>query len=214
MSAPTGLRESKKAETRTALARAVLRRAAHDGLDRVTIDSVCADVGVSPRTFHNYFADKVEAILHLINDTITRMIEYADAGGEGESLWEVLEHGICETAASNLTADPTELVWLFRVTMTEPSFVAHHSTLEATETIEKQFVDLCAKYGHDGSGLYARLAVDTALTIARVALEYWAESPEPRPDLAATLSDAFRQAAHGMGTSVIDDPDPPTIPDP
>ncbi|MFI8773773.1 TetR/AcrR family transcriptional regulator [Gordonia sp. NPDC062954] len=86
MTVAPGLRESKKAETRTALSRAVLRLAARDGLDRVTIDSVCAEVGVSSRTFHNYFSDKVEAIIHLIDDLITRIIAHAESRPENESL--------------------------------------------------------------------------------------------------------------------------------
>ncbi|WP_157226747.1 TetR/AcrR family transcriptional regulator [Gordonia soli] len=204
MTTSVGLRESKKAHTRRELARAVLRLAAHDGLDRVTIDAVCAEVGVSPRTFHNYFADKVEAIIHLINDTISRVIDNADSRGDDESLWQVLEYGICATADSDQTADPAELVALFRLTMTEPTFVSHHSTLEAHESFEQMFVDLCAKHGHDGRGLYARLAVDTSLTIARVALEYWSDLPEPRPAVGPILSEAFRQAAVGMGESVLD----------
>ncbi|GAA11520.1 MULTISPECIES: TetR/AcrR family transcriptional regulator [Gordonia] len=55
---PSGLREAKKAATRKALARAVLRLSTRDGIDHVTIDAVAAEANVSVRTFHNYFAAK------------------------------------------------------------------------------------------------------------------------------------------------------------
>ena len=63
MQEPTGLRERKKAETRTALSQAVLRLALERGLDAVTADDIAAAANVSVRTFHNYFGTKEEALV-------------------------------------------------------------------------------------------------------------------------------------------------------
>jgi AcrR family transcriptional regulator len=58
-----GLRETKKAATRRALTSATRRLALENGLDGVTVEQVCAQVGVSPRTFFNYFPTKEAAAL-------------------------------------------------------------------------------------------------------------------------------------------------------
>ena len=63
MDATTGLRERKKAQTRTAISRAVMRLALERGLDAVTADDIAEAANVSVRTFHNYFGSKEEALV-------------------------------------------------------------------------------------------------------------------------------------------------------
>lgn len=60
---PVGLRERKKRARREALIDATHRLVAEHGLDAVTVDAICADAGVSPRTFFNYFESKDDAVL-------------------------------------------------------------------------------------------------------------------------------------------------------
>lgn len=60
---PVGLRERKKRARREALIDATHRLVAEHGLDAVTVDAICAEAGVSPRTFFNYFESKDDAVL-------------------------------------------------------------------------------------------------------------------------------------------------------
>lgn len=65
---PCTLRERKKQQTRQALHDAALTLVSAHGLDGVTVEQICADADVSPRTFFNYFTSKAHAALGL--DTV------------------------------------------------------------------------------------------------------------------------------------------------
>ena len=62
-SAKEGMRSRRKTETRTALIRRARRLTAQHGLAGYTIDEVSEQVGVSRRTFFNYFPSKEAAVL-------------------------------------------------------------------------------------------------------------------------------------------------------
>jgi AcrR family transcriptional regulator len=57
------LRERKKQQTRRAIHVAALRLIDEHGLERTTIEQICRDADVSPRTFFNYFPSKAAAAL-------------------------------------------------------------------------------------------------------------------------------------------------------
>jgi AcrR family transcriptional regulator len=78
---PLGLRERQKHARR-----ATLIDAAHDlverhGLDAVTVDAICAEAGVSSRTFFNYFESKDDAVLGMEPLSIDSELAEAFAGG-------------------------------------------------------------------------------------------------------------------------------------
>ncbi|MFJ1457441.1 TetR/AcrR family transcriptional regulator [Nocardia sp. N2S4-5] len=58
-----GLREQKKRQTRLALCVAARRLTLERGLDATTAEDVAKAVGVSPRTFFNYYETKLDAVV-------------------------------------------------------------------------------------------------------------------------------------------------------
>lgn len=57
------LRESKRRATRAAIEDYASALAAEKGFDNVTVDDICAEVGISKRTFFNYVDSKETAVL-------------------------------------------------------------------------------------------------------------------------------------------------------
>ncbi|MFE9578442.1 TetR/AcrR family transcriptional regulator [Nocardia sp. NPDC006044] len=65
---PIGLREQKKRKTRLELCMAARRLVVAHGLDATTVEDIAKVVGVSPRTFFNYYDTKLDAIVGPIEE--------------------------------------------------------------------------------------------------------------------------------------------------
>ncbi|UFU04104.1 TetR/AcrR family transcriptional regulator [Ruania suaedae] len=80
-----GLRERKRAQTRSELARAAFTLARERGVDGFTIDEVAETTGVSRRTFFNHFSGKEEAISHVVAMSVhTSLADLVHPGATAE----------------------------------------------------------------------------------------------------------------------------------
>ncbi|AHI22333.1 TetR/AcrR family transcriptional regulator [Corynebacterium vitaeruminis] len=100
-----GLREQKKAQTRAAIARAAASVARYEGPEKQSIAEICAQAGVSQRTFHNYFSSREEAILEFAAYAVRQLMESVERS-EGQKVFEVVE----QVAISGLRRNDDDLL--------------------------------------------------------------------------------------------------------
>jgi AcrR family transcriptional regulator len=189
-----GLRERKKAATREALHEAALRLAFEHGPEKVTVEAIADEAGVSRRTFSNYFANKEEALFY---GDLRRMRQLSGLVRErpaAESPWAAL----C-AAAEGFYRELGDLdpEWL-----TRNRLVRRHPSLAAAQVqtfaaLEREMAAAVAlRLGPaDPLGVRAPLIAATFLAVLRVSLNVWLER---RPDItfgdlvSRSLADAGR----------------------
>jgi len=121
-----GLRERKKRARRAALIDATHRLVEEHGLDAVTVDAICAEAGVSTRTFFNYFETKDDAVLgHVPWPGDSEASATFAAGGPTGHLLTDLEHLV-----GSFLLDPPvgreRFARAFEIAAREPRLLARH----------------------------------------------------------------------------------------
>lgn len=97
-----GLRARKREATRSAITKAARILTAQKGLNGFTIEQLCEEVGISRRTFFNYFPSKEDAIIgHLLDEFPAGAIADFLAGGS-ETGVERGPHGLSVTLLQDL----------------------------------------------------------------------------------------------------------------
>lgn len=99
------LREERKAATRLAISESAATLLLEEGMSALTVARVSERAGVSPRTFHNYFADIDEALLEFVGKVFGAIAEQIAALPPELSAAEAIEAIVTES----LTEDKSEL---------------------------------------------------------------------------------------------------------
>ena len=98
-----GLRERKKMATRREIGFAAMRLAVQRGLENVTVEDIAAAANVSPRTFNNYFASKLEAISAISIDRAALIGATLCERPADEPLWDAITAAVPEHYETALT---------------------------------------------------------------------------------------------------------------
>ncbi len=100
-----GLRARKREATRSAITAAARLFTAQNGLNGFTIEQLCEEVGVSRRTFFNYFPAKEDAIIgHLLDEFPADATADFLAGGAAEAGVERGPGGLSVTLLRDLSS--------------------------------------------------------------------------------------------------------------
>jgi AcrR family transcriptional regulator len=166
------LRERKKAATRQSLHEAALRLAMAGGLDSVTVEDIADKVGVSRRTFSNYFANKEDAVLHADRERTRRLLDLVRGRPVAERPWLALRRAAAELYGELTLPDPEWLAQL-RLLRRHPSLLARQAA-EQIE-VERELAEVLFARGAADREL-ARLMAATFLAATRTAGALWFEA--------------------------------------
>ncbi len=196
MSAEPGLRERKKAATRQALYEAAVRLAITHGADKVTVEAVADEAGVSRRTFSNYFANKEEALLHGDRRRMAELVELVRDRPADEDAWTALSHAADGYYRRQGELDP-QWIEQMRLLRKHPALLVQQ--VSAFASAERELTAAVAeRLAYDDPGrLRARLMTATFLTVTRVALHVWVEDPEGA-ELREIAERALAEAGRGF----------------
>lgn len=174
----SGLRETKKAATRTALTRAAAELALDHGPEGLIIAEIAARAGVSARTFHNYFASREEALLGFLSDQISNLIDQLDELPEQMRLVEAVEHLVVEHLRTG-EDDLDSFGSLFRISeiIAALSPTPQHPDAGA---IVVPLLPVVHPRAPELDEFEACVAINTIATTVRVALDWYYRLPEPR----------------------------------
>ncbi|MFC4061850.1 TetR/AcrR family transcriptional regulator [Planomonospora corallina] len=172
-----GLRERKKAATRQALHEATLRLSLEHGFDHVTIEAIADEVGISRRTFFNYFGGKEDALLYRDEQQIQALVQSVRNRPAEEPAWTALRAAVHDMRDTLANPD-RELAIRTRLAQQHPSLLArqlaNHSALEDDLTLA------VAEREHP-PGVRPWVIAAAFLTSLRLAAQMWLKEESARP---------------------------------
>src|ERR1700742_487071 len=177
-----GLRERRRRQTSADIRGAAVRLARERGYDRVTIDEICLEAGISPRTFFNYFPNKEAAIAYGPSDIPPELVEEFVAGGPAP--YSVVLAELITLAAHHLRDVPPKrehAAHMLELAKTSPAVLA--AFLADLERFQHQLTDIIVRRQamHPDDEM-APLISALALTAVRSGLEKWASGVPEDPD--------------------------------
>jgi AcrR family transcriptional regulator len=197
MTAPQGLRERKKAETRRALSDAALQLAFERGFENVTREDIAEQAGVSLRTFNNYFTGKYEAIAYRQLERMRRSINAFRERPAGEPLWSA----IAETMLEPLIAEGADGVAPTREQLAEVrklSMATEVRTALSKELTAEWIEAIAERSGTDPvHDMYPRLVAAVIRAVAEAAADAYIAADPPVP-VVGLLRRGFADVAAGL----------------
>ncbi|GAA1079678.1 TetR/AcrR family transcriptional regulator [Nocardiopsis composta] len=191
---PEGLRERKKRMTRAALRAAAVRLFSEHGPEAVTVEEICAEAGVSPRTFFNYFAAKEETLLPFTRDDCERFArEVAERPAHEQPQRAV--RAVLEAAIGRAVAGPT---WREEAALLRRHPVLAHRGVAATRSLRRALTEgLARRLGPQPPRLYLHVVASVSVAAMQAAVNAWQEDPE-EGDVLRLLGEAFDRVEAGL----------------
>jgi AcrR family transcriptional regulator len=173
------LRERRRRQTSADIRDAAVRLARERGFDRVTIEEICVEAGISPRTFFNYFPNKESAIAYGPSDIPAELVEEFVAAGPAP--YSVVLADLITLAAHHLRDMPPareQAEGMLELAKTTPAVLA--AFLADLERFQNHLTDIVARrQAMPTDDEIPALISALALTAVRSGIESWT-SGEPK----------------------------------
>lgn len=191
-----GLRERKKLETRRAIRRAALDYALEHGIENLTVEIIAEEVGISSRTFFNYFSSKEEALITDTSKITERLRPLIDQRPLDEAPFRTLRIVFTENDPLALTgADRPRAMARMQLIHQDIGLMRHQMTQQIT--FEKSLAEILAerlRVDIDSDPRPELLAGVTG-SIFSIAIRRWAKGSPGT--LLEILREAFNQVENG-----------------
>jgi AcrR family transcriptional regulator len=195
-----GLRERKKQALRGELSLAAVRLATQHGLENVRTEDIVAAVGVSRRTFNNYFANKYEAIADRHVERAQQAAEALRSRKRGETLWQALTAALLapyEAWAGAFNERSAEERKGLLLMLEDPSLRAEmlKGDFAAAQALTQAIAE---RTGTDPvRDLYPALVAATAMAALATVRNRWLRVEPPQP-LVLMIREALGQIERGL----------------
>ena len=179
-----GLRERRRRQTSADIRDAAVRLASERGFDKVTIEEICVEAGISPRTFFNYFPNKESAIAYGPSDIPVELV--AEFVAAGPAPYSVVLAELITLAAHHLRDMPMppkreQAVAMLELAKTTPAVLA--AFLSDLERFQNQLTDIVARrQAMRPDDEIPALISALALTAVRSGIERWASTEPDDPE--------------------------------
>jgi AcrR family transcriptional regulator len=176
-----GLRERRRRQTSADIRDAAVRLSLERGFDKVTIEEICVEAGISTRTFFNYFPNKESAMAYGPSDIPAELT--ADFVAAGPAPYSVVLAELITLAAHHLRdmpPDREQAAGMLELAKTTPAVLA--ALLADLERFQNQLTDIVVRrQAMRPDDEIPALISALALTAVRSGIERWA-SGKPRDD--------------------------------
>ncbi len=192
-----GLRERKKARTRTAISQAVLHLALARGLEAVTVEDIAAAADVSVRTYHNYFGSKEDALVAAWQSEFEVHVETLRSRPRDEPILESLEHMLVGIISSVVrhpddAVAQTDLVWTSLVMTGQRSMLLDEAIRMVTEVVAR-------RTGTDAAtDLYPHLVTAAAISAVVTSIQFAPLTGPAKSDQERVLHECFALLRAGL----------------
>ena len=189
MSATPPLRERRRRDTARALSQACRSLTLTRGFAGFTVEEACAEVGVSRRTFFNYFESKDHAVLgYTSSDPRLQALDDSFLAGDGELLEDFATLLIHRWGIVEPLSDADSLA---AVIDHEPRLV--HGLFELISRHERRDIDLVAARAAQKDRLHAEVLVQTVGALMRSCVEHLMHR-DPAADFSTLLRERLSTA--------------------
>lgn len=188
------MRRQKKVATFTALRSSAIRLAQANGPSAITVEDICADAGVSTRTFFNYFTCKDEAFIGVDDEHLAAITQAVTNRPPHEAplaaVADVLGRLIGKTTATGVWREQALLLREYPALMAR----VHESSIAIVAALA---AGLSARLERPRNDPYIQVVSATAMSAYNVALRIWLDEPSGA-DPSATLDSVIAYLRNGF----------------